>query len=64
MRKKKLYNKVNKEELKQRLLENNEARTTLSFYRYAQIENPGAFRDQLFLEWDELGVFGRTYIAY
>ncbi|MFT4666824.1 MAG: UPF0176 protein [Polaribacter sp.] len=63
MKKKRLYNKVNKEELKQRSLESNEVRTTLSFYRYAKITDVQAFRDQLFAEWSELGVFGRTYVA-
>ncbi len=63
MKKKKLYNKVNKEELKQQLLESNEERTTLSFYRYANITDVQAFRDQLFAEWSDLGVFGRIYVA-
>ncbi len=38
-------------------------RKTLSFYCYAQIEDPQAFRDALFLAWDQLGVKGRTYVA-
>jgi UPF0176 protein len=61
--KKRLYNRVNKDELKQRLLQSEAARTTLSFYRYWKIEDVKAFRDQLFLEWADLGVFGRTYVA-
>ena len=32
-----LYNLVNSDELKRRMLESDEARTTLSFYRYHQI---------------------------
>jgi len=63
MKRKKLYNKVNKEELKQRMLESDEPRITLSFYQYAKIEDVKAFRDQLFLEWSELDVYGRTYVA-
>ena len=59
----KLYNKVNNDELKQRLLESNEKRTTLSFYQYAHIENPELFRNQLYQMLDEVGVFGRIYIA-
>ena len=38
-------------------------RITLSFYRYAKIENPSAFRDELYDELDSLGVLGRIYIA-
>ncbi len=60
---KKLYNKVNKEELKKQMLEGDEKRLTMSFYQYAKIADPKKFRDQLFLEWSELGVFGRTYVA-
>lgn len=59
----KLYNKINGEVLKQKMLESNEARVTLSFYQYAQIENPQQFRDDLYKAWIELGVFGRVYIA-
>jgi UPF0176 protein len=60
---KKLYNRINKEELKQQMLEGDEKRMTISFYQYAKITDPKQFRDQLFLKWTELGVFGRTYIA-
>ena len=63
MKRKKLYNKVDKEVLKQKLAESTEPRTTLSFYQYAQIPNPPIFRDHLFIEWSELEVFGRVYIA-
>ncbi len=60
---KKLRNLVNNDELKQRLLQSEEARTTLSFYRYHHIENPVAFRNELFLRWSELGVYGRIYVS-
>lgn len=63
MTKKRLRNLVNKDELKRRMQESNEPRTTLSFYQYHHIEDPKAFRDQLFLDWSELGVFGRIYVA-
>lgn len=61
--KKRLYNKVNKEVLKEQLQQSVEPRTTLSFYKYHKIENPQDFRNQLFLEWENLRVFGRAYIA-
>jgi UPF0176 protein len=59
----KLFNKVNNDELKKRMLESSEKRTTLSFYQYAHIENPELFRNQLYLLLDALGVFGRIYVA-
>jgi UPF0176 protein len=38
-------------------------RVTLSFYRYVKIENPSAFRDDLYRAFSSLGVLGRIYIA-
>lgn len=58
-----LHNIVNKDELKERMLNSNEERTTISFYHYFKLENPQAFRDEMFLKWSELGVFGRVYVA-
>ncbi len=59
----KLYNKVNKEELKDKLSKSLIERQTLSFYAYAQIEDPKEFRDQFYLSLDKLGVLGRIYVA-
>ena len=59
----KLYNRINGEELKKRMLESDEKRVTLSFYQYADIENPKLFRNKIYQEWSELGVFGRIYVA-
>ncbi|MEZ4918704.1 MAG: rhodanese-related sulfurtransferase [Saprospiraceae bacterium] len=61
--KKYLHNRVNRQELKRRLQEDHESRTTISFYKYVQLENPQAFRDQLFEAFEALGVFGRIYVA-
>lgn len=60
---KKLHNTTDKRLLKQRMLANNEPRTTISFYKYHQIENPQAFRDELYLKWTKLEVLGRVYVA-
>ena len=38
-------------------------RITLSFYRYVKIENPSAFRDELYKAFSSLGVLGRIYLA-
>ena len=60
---KKLYNTEDKRVLRQRMLADSTPRTTVSFYKYHQIEDPQGFRDGLFACWNELGVLGRTYIA-
>jgi len=60
---KKLYNTEDKRVLRQRMLADNTPRTTVSFYKYHQIEDPHVFRDALFARWSDLGVLGRTYIA-
>lgn len=45
------------------MLAETEPRTTISFYRYSFIENPQAFRDELWKGLAELKVFGRIYVA-
>lgn len=59
----KIKNKLSKEECKAKLEAEDFERTTLSFYRYVSVENPLELRDQLFLEWEEIGVLGRVYLA-
>lgn len=61
--KKALHNRVNRRELKERLQKDDLKRVTLSFYKYAQIADPQAFRNELYEWWDALGVLGRTYLA-
>jgi UPF0176 protein len=58
-----LHNLINNDELKQRMLSNDEPRTTLSFYQYHNIESPERFRNELFRRWNKLEVFGRIYVA-
>ena len=58
-----LHNRVNKEELRQRMRQSDEARTTLSFYKYFKIENPETFRHELYTAWQNLKVYGRIYVA-
>ena len=62
-KRKRLFNLVNNDELKRRMLESNEKRVTLSFYQYHQIDSPDQFRNELYLRWKKLGVFGRIYVA-
>ncbi|MCF8338864.1 MAG: rhodanese-related sulfurtransferase [Bacteroidales bacterium] len=58
-----LHNRVDKRILKQRLMEEDVKRTTISFYRYVRIKRPQEFRDILYYEWTKLNCFGRIYIA-
>jgi UPF0176 protein len=58
-----LHNRVNNKELKEKIKFSNEARTTISFYKYHHLDNPKAFRDELYLAWNQLGVLGRIYVA-
>ncbi len=60
----KYHNKVNKEVLKEQLLADNEPRTTISFYQYAQILNLNLFRDHLYILLERVGVLGRIYVAH
>ena len=59
-----LHNRISQKELKQRLYEETEPRTTLSFYQYAKIDDPKIFRDELYKNLDALKVFGRIYVAH
>lgn len=59
-----LHNRINNEELKQRLMEETEHRVTISFYHYFPIQNPQEFRDFLYKNLDSLKVFGRIYVAH
>lgn len=58
-----LINRLSREELIKRLEAENFRRVTLSFYRYVIIDQAPEFRDELFAEWQSLGVLGRTYLA-
>src|SRR4051812_35083544 len=58
-----LHNRVSQKELKERLYQETESRTTLSFYKYQTIENPKEFRNELYKGLDALKTFGRIYIA-
>lgn len=59
-----LHNRVSQKELKQRLLEEKERRTTISFYQYFPVANPQLFRDELYRNLSGLLVFGRIYVAH
>lgn len=58
-----LHNRISRKELKQRILNDNTPRTTISFYNYFFIEDPFAFRNELYRQLNAIGVLGRVYIA-
>src|SRR5690554_1390500 len=58
-----LHNKINREELKKRLMEETFSRKTISFYKYHYLENPQEFRDNIYRDWFALDCFGRIYVA-
>jgi UPF0176 protein len=59
-----LHNRISQKELKELLYQETEPRSTISFYQYAKIEDPQAFRDELYKNLKTLKVFGRIYVAH
>jgi len=58
-----LHNRISQKELKKLLSEEKEPRITLSFYKYALIEDPNTFRNEFYKNLNDLKVFGRIYVA-
>ncbi|MDX1907864.1 MAG: rhodanese-related sulfurtransferase [Bacteroidia bacterium] len=58
-----LHNRINRDVLKAAMQASQEARRTLSFYKYHQLPDPHAFRDYMYEAYARLGVLGRVYIA-
>jgi UPF0176 protein len=58
-----LRNKFSPADLRARLKAEGFPRTTLSFYRYVRLQDPAALRNELYTEWETLGVLGRIYLA-
>ena len=59
-----LHNRLCQADLKKLLVAETEPRITISFYRYFFIEDPVAFRDELYTKFSALNVFGRIYVAH
>jgi UPF0176 protein len=58
-----LWNTLDRASLEKQLQAIGHQYITISFYQYAHISDPQAFRDQLFLTWSALDIVGRTYVA-
>ena len=59
-----LHNRVSQKELKERLYQEAEPRTTISFYHYFPIADPKIFRDEMYKALEAIKVFGRIYVAH
>lgn len=58
-----LHNKYDKETLKRLLEEEGLERTTISFYKYHYITDPSLTRDNMYTDFESIGVLGRVYLA-
>jgi len=58
-----LRNHLSKEDALKRLWAEAFSRQVVSFYRYVIIGDPRQLRDELFAEWQKLGILGRIYVA-
>jgi UPF0176 protein len=58
-----LYNRISNKELKLHMLQDDEPRVTISFYKYFHVDDPQQFRDDLYVKFNAIKVFGRVYIA-
>lgn len=58
-----LHNTESREQLLAKLAKETEPRTTLSFYRYTEIDSPESLRDDLYRALSSLSTLGRIYVA-
>jgi UPF0176 protein len=59
-----LHNRISRKELKERILNDPNPRTTISFYCYFKIPDPTEFRNSLYKSLNTMGVMGRIYLAH
>lgn len=58
-----LRNHLSKEDAFKRLAAETFARRVISFYRYVILDQPETLRNELYAEWQGLGVLGRVYLS-
>jgi UPF0176 protein len=58
-----LHNRIEGRVLKEKMRSDSGNRITISFYKYHHILDPERFRDELYLNLENIGVLGRIYIA-
>ncbi len=61
---KSLHNRINRDELRTRIRNEDADRVTLSFYVYTYLKDPFSFRDTLYKDLNQLEVYGRIYVAH
>ncbi|MEP7267230.1 MAG: rhodanese-related sulfurtransferase [Saprospiraceae bacterium] len=59
----KLFNRINRKELKQKFAKLDEERLVISFYKYFHIDLPQLFRNRLYEALDTINLKGRIYVA-
>ncbi|WP_282074892.1 rhodanese-related sulfurtransferase [Maribacter aquivivus] len=59
-----LYNTLSAIERAALIEEAGKERLTISFYTYAHISNTNIFRNHLFINWNDMDVLGRIYVAH
>jgi UPF0176 protein len=59
-----LYNNLSGKERAELIEKAGKDRLTISFYKYAKIGNPELFRNHLFINWNDIDVLGRIYVAH
>lgn len=59
-----LHNRISHKELREKMLNETFKRITISFYKYFSIEDPQAYRDEMYKVFSSLNIFGRIYIAH
>ena len=63
MAKRRLYNIVDSDVLRERIREEAEPRTTLTFYRYFPVPDVPAYRDRMYAAFEDLSILGRVYVS-
>ncbi|UDG80966.1 hypothetical protein GFV14_00460 [Candidatus Hartigia pinicola] len=58
-----LHNRISNKILKENMLAIIQKRTTISFYKYINIQHPNILRNEWYLKFKALNIFGRIYIA-
>jgi UPF0176 protein len=58
-----LHNRIEGRILKEKIRSSPEKRVTISFYKYHNITDPAAFRNELYAGFDSMEILGRIYLA-
>ncbi|QJC29455.1 rhodanese-related sulfurtransferase [Enterobacteriaceae endosymbiont of Plateumaris pusilla] len=59
-----LHNRESNSKLRKIIFKNNEERKIISFYKYFFINDPLEFRNNIYILFNTINIFGRIYISY